>query len=155
MGASKTALTLAVDNTKFDGTEMVRLLLSKGANPEQLEAAGIDEESFEYREQLNVSMRYWLSVARRVGVQDEVMRAHLAKLPSMDRMHELHYSIVGEEPAVALIKRSLSARFGNPAGQTKPLVLMLLGPPGHGDLPARPPGAYRHTQLTAPRACNR
>ena len=133
MGASKTALTLAVDNKKFDGTEMVRLLLSKGANPEQLEAAGIDEGSSEYREQLNVSMRHWLSVARRVVVQDEAMRAHLAKFPSMDRMHELHYSIVGEEPAVALIKRSLSARFGNPAGQTKPLVLMLLGPPGHGD----------------------
>ena len=138
MGASKTALTLAVDNKKFDGTEMVRLLLSKGANPEQLEAAGIDEGSSEYREQLNVSMRHWLSVARRVGVQDEKMKAHLAHLPSMDKMHELHYSIVGEEPAVALIKRSLSARFGNPAGQSKPLVILLLGPPGHGDLPTRP-----------------
>jgi len=127
-----TALTLAVRNTKLDGTEMVRLLLSKGADPGQLAAAGIDESSEEFEEQLNVTMRHWLAVARQVGTQSDKTKAHLKKLHPMDRMHELHYSIVGEEAAVALLKRSLAARFGNPAAQNKPLVVMLSGPPGHG-----------------------
>ena len=38
MGRSTTALTLAVTNQKADGTEMVRLLLAKGADPQQLPA---------------------------------------------------------------------------------------------------------------------
>lgn len=132
MGATTTALTIAVRNTKLDGTEAVRILLSKGADPTQLAAAGIDEKDDEFAEQLNVTMRHWLAVARKVGIQSEKTKEHLKKLPPMDRMHELHYSIVGEEAAVALMKRSLAARFGSPATQTKPLVVMMCGPPGHG-----------------------
>lgn len=40
-----------------DGTEMVRLLLSKGADPTQLDAAKINVA------ELNCTMRYWIAVA--------------------------------------------------------------------------------------------
>ena len=80
MGATTTALTIAVRNTKLDGTEAVRILLSKGADPTQLAAAGIDEKDDEFAEQLNVTMRHWLAVARKVGIQSEKTKEHLKKL---------------------------------------------------------------------------
>jgi len=129
----ETALTIAIKSPKGeDSTEVVRLLLSKGADPAQMTTAGIDENGEAYREQLNETMRHWLAVARRVGMQPPHVKEALAACPPMHRMHELNFSVVGEEPALALIKRALSARFGNPAAQTKPLVMALLGPPGHG-----------------------
>ena len=48
------------------------------------------------------------------------------KTPSMDRLHELDYAVVGDEAAVSVIQESLADRFGNPQGNRKPLVLLLL-----------------------------
>mmetsp|Transcript_13919 Transcript_13919/g.20315 ORF Transcript_13919/g.20315 Transcript_13919/m.20315 type:complete len:254 (+) Transcript_13919:356-1117(+) len=56
----------------------------------------------------------------------------MANLPPMDRIHELDYAVVGEEAAVSVIQEALAGRFGNPQGNSKPLVMLLLGPPGHG-----------------------
>lgn len=123
----ETALTIAATNTKRDGTEMVRILLSKGANPTELSDAGVDEKA------LGVGMRYWLDKARRVGVPNKEDITHFKKTPPMDRLYELDYAVVGEEAAVHEIQDALASRFGNAAGQSitgKPLVMLLLGPPG-------------------------
>jgi hypothetical protein len=50
----------------------------------------------------------------------------------MDRLHELDFAVVGEEAAVSEVQDALAGRFGNPQGNRKPLVMLLLGPPGHG-----------------------
>ena len=122
--ASETALTIAATNQKRDGTEMLRILLSKGANPDEISSAGVDEKS------LGLTMRYWLDKARRIGVPNQNKLAHLKKTPPMDRLHELDYAVVGEEAAVSVIREALAGRFGNPQGNRKPLVMLLLGPPG-------------------------
>lgn len=121
-----TALSIAATNGKRDGTEMVRILLSKGADPSELVSAGVNEK------ELNRGMRYWIDKARRVGVPARVELAHMAKLPPMDRIHELDYAVVGEEAAISMVQEALAGRFGNPQANRKPLVLLLLGPPGHG-----------------------
>ena len=120
----QTALTVAATNTKRDGTEMVRILLSKGASPEELAAVGVDEDK------LSRGMLYWIHKARRVGVPSKDALHHLSKLSPMDRIHELDYAVVGEEAAVSVIQEALAGRFGNPQGNRKPLVMLLLGPPG-------------------------
>jgi hypothetical protein len=121
---TNTALTIAAMNQKRDGTEMVRVLLSKGANADELAAAKIDEHL------LSLGMRYWLDKSRRVGVPNQAKLAHMKKTPPMDRLHELDYAVVGEEAAVSVIQEALAGRFGNPQGNRKPLVMLLLGPPG-------------------------
>lgn len=122
--STNTALTIAATNQKRDGMEMVRVLLSKGANPDELAAAKIDEQL------LGLGMRYWLDKSRRVGVPNQIKLAHMKKTPPMDRLHELDYAVVGEEAAVSVIQEALAGRFGNPQGNRKPLVMLLLGPPG-------------------------
>ena len=119
-----TALVIAATNKRRDGTEMVRILLSKGANPSELAAAKVEEKS------LNIGMKYWIDKARRVGVPAREELLHLKNTPPMDRIHELDYAVVGEEAAVTVIQESLAGRFGNPQGNAKPLVMLLLGPPG-------------------------
>ena len=119
-----TALTIAATNQKRDGTEMIPVLLSKGSKPEELSAAGIDEKS------LGLAMRYWLDKARRVVVPSQSDLAHVACIPPMDRLHELDYAVVGQEAAIDVIQGALGGRFGNPQGNRKPLVMLLLGPPG-------------------------
>lgn len=106
---------------------MVRILLSKGADPSELAKAKVDEG------QLGLGMKYWIDKGRRVGIPPAEELAHMAHLSPMDRIHELDYAVVGEEAAVAVIQEALAARFGNPQGsQGKPLVMLMLGPPGHG-----------------------
>ena len=122
-----TALVLAATNSKRDGTEMVRILLSKGARPSELSDANVDESL------LNRGMKYWIKKARRIGIPPMDELRHMAHLSPMDRIHELDYAVVGEEPAVAVVQEALAARFGNPQGNRgKPLVMLFLGPPGHG-----------------------
>ena len=80
---TKTALVLAATNQLRDGTEMVRLLLSKRADPAELEAAGVDTTK------LNITMQYWLQVARQSPkISDEDLE-HLRKNPPMHKKHEL------------------------------------------------------------------
>ena len=120
----KTALVIATLNPKRDGTEMVRILLSKGANPFELIEANVDEAT------LSRGMKYWIKKARRIGIPPRDELEHMAKLPPTDRIYELDYAVIGEEAAVSVIQESLAGRFGNPQGNTKPLVMLLLGPPG-------------------------
>lgn len=123
-GLPCTALVIAATNAKRDGTEMVRILLSKGADPYELIDGGVDEEV------LGLGMKYWIDKARRVRVPSREELEHMGNLPPMDRIHELDYAVVGEEAAVSVIQEALAGRFGNPEGNRKPLVMLLLGPPG-------------------------
>ena len=112
----KTALVIAATNTKRDGTEMVRILFSKGACPEELTVAKVDVAL------LNRGMRYWIDKAQRVGIPPKEELEHMASLAPMDRIHELDYGVVGQEASVSSIQEALSAKFGNPSGSKgKPL----------------------------------
>ena len=132
MGANTTALTLAATNKSRDGTEMVRLLLSKRADPSELEQAGIDNEK------LNITMRYWLDISKKSPKLTDEDLQHLERAPPMNKKHELAYAIVGERLSLAMFKSALSGWFSKPRGFTSgrlerdPLVMLLLGCPGHG-----------------------
>jgi len=126
MGVSTTALTLAVTNTKFDGTNMVRMLLSMGADPAEIDKAGIIVKD------LNITMQYWLRKAKAVGRKSKEDLEFLEKAPPMHRMHELQYALVGQFVAIDMISSALTSRFSNAQAQSSPLVMLLAGPPGHG-----------------------
>ena len=128
MGAATTALTVAILNERMDGTEMVRLLLSLGSDPDpaRLAEAGIEEGD------LNITMRYWLHRAREEPPITREEAAMYAKFAPLDRIREAQFSIVGEKAVLATVINHLSARFANPGAQRKPLVMMMMGPPGHG-----------------------
>jgi hypothetical protein len=130
MGTNATALTLAATNEKRDGTEMVRLLLSKRADPSELEQAGIDIKK------LNIAMQYWLQISKKSPKLTGEDLQHLAKAPPMHKMHELAYAIVGERLSLTMFKNALTGWFSQPRGFTNgrlkrdPLVMLLLGCPG-------------------------
>ena len=128
MGEATTALTVAILNERMDGTEMVRLLLSLGSDPDpaRLGEAGIEEGD------LNITMRYWLHRAREEPPITREEAAMYAKFAPLDRIREAQFSIVGEKAVLATVINHLSARFANPGAQRKPLVMMMMGPPGHG-----------------------
>ncbi len=130
MGTNATVLTLVATNEKRDGTEMVRLLLSKRADPSELEQAGIDIKK------LNIAMQYWLQISKKSPkLMDEDLQ-HLSNAPPMHRMHELAYAIVGERLSLTMFKSALTGWFSQPRGFTNsrlkrdPLVMLLLGCPG-------------------------
>jgi ankyrin repeat protein len=78
-----TALSLAATNSRWDGTEMVRLLLSKRADPSVLATAGVDVKK------LNVTMQYWLGISEASPpISDEDVK-HLENTAPMHKMHEL------------------------------------------------------------------
>ena len=121
-----TALTIAATNQLRDNTEMFRLLLSMGANPSSIADAGLEVA------QLNRTMKYWLERSKANPPPDEKTRRHLAKMPPLHRLHEIKYALIGQGAAITTVEEALSSRFGNQQGRKSPLVLLLLGPPGHG-----------------------
>jgi hypothetical protein len=121
-----TPLTLAATNQLRDNTEMFRLLLSMGANPSSIADAGLEVA------QLNCTMKYWLERSKANPPPDERTRRHLAKMPPLHRLHEIKYALIGQGAAITTVEEALSSRFGNQQGRKSPLVLLLLGPPGHG-----------------------
>jgi len=77
------ALVLAATNDKWDGTEMLRLLLSKRADPSVLHRAGISIDS------LNITMQYWLEICMNSSpISDDDIK-HREKCAPMHKMHEL------------------------------------------------------------------
>ena len=121
-----TALTIAATNKIRDGTKMFWLLLSKGAKLSSLDDAEIDVDA------LNRTMKYWVARAKAHPAPSERVLEHLSKMPPMHRLHEIQYALVGQDSAIAMVKEALNSRFGLPEGRKSPLVLLLLGPPGHG-----------------------
>ena len=88
-----TALVVAATNERRDGTEIVRILLSKGAKPEELEKYGIDESG------LNRTMKYWLAKARKIGTPADHILEHMKQYPPMDRVSHCLLSIPRLESA--------------------------------------------------------
>ena len=121
-----TVLTLAATNKLRDSTAMFRLLLSLGANPSSIADAGLEIA------QLNRTMKYWLARSKENPPPSEMVRQHLARMPPMHRLHEITYALIGQGAAIAMVEEELSSRFGNPQARKSPLVMLLLGPPGHG-----------------------
>ena len=78
-----TALSLAATNDRWDGTEMVRLLLSKRADPSVLATAGVDVK------QLNITMQYWLDLSQKSPPISDEDVADLERTAPMHTMHEL------------------------------------------------------------------
>eukprot|EP00505_MAST-04D_sp_SCG-Rhode-Island_P000067 Stramenopile-MAST_4_protein_67 len=124
-GQPTTALVIAATNTKRDGTELVRVLLSKGSSPDELEAAGID---IKY---LNRSKRYWIYKSQRIKKPSLDIIKELKYQAPADTFHELDYAVIGEETAIATVKKVLYSRFLANSSKS-PLVMLMCGPPGHG-----------------------
>ena len=85
---------------------MVRLLLSKGADPRQLEEAKIDVANLK-----NCTMQYWLAAAAENPPPTAEDLEHLAKTPPLHKMHEIKYSLIGQDIAKEMVKRALTARY--------------------------------------------
>ena len=117
----ETALTLAVKHEHHDCTEMVRVLLARGADPAQLDPLVDDAR-------LNYTMRYWKKRAHERAPFDE----QLLKAFALDGLREVEFSVVGEEAATKQIMDSIIHWRGQPAAREKPLVLWIVGAPGHG-----------------------
>ena len=129
MGLRTTVLTLALRTSRYEATDMVRTLLSKGADPDPvaITKAGVDLDA------LNLTVRYWLQIAQTTPAPPAIEgQPDFQKLQK--KAYELHYAIVGERVSLELIMPQVLARFSDPQApmHKKPLVMMLMGPPGHG-----------------------
>ena len=127
MPDGKTALWVAILNDRFDGSEMVRVLLEEGANP-----------SFLFQNELplskgrSISMRYWLRRALEMNAPPEDLQRAL-KLQRLDKIPRIRLCAIGQNYAMDQIRRKLmSHRMDFARRQGKPLVLLFPGPPGHG-----------------------
>eukprot|EP00961_Rhodomonas_salina_P232913 3146869-Rhodomonas_salina.3 len=115
-----TALTLAIQHEYIDCSDLVRVLLSLGADPAQ--ADGIEKRF------LNRAVRYWLQRAKtRRHLNSQVLEAF-----SLQGLNEIDFAVVGERVATSMAVQSVLAHCGNRTQKDKPLVLLITGPPGHG-----------------------
>jgi len=115
-----TALTLAIQHEEIDCSDLVRVLLSLGADPAQAE--GIEKRF------LNMTVRYWLQRAKtRRQLNGEVLEAF-----SLKGLNEIDFAVVGERVATSMAVRSILSHCCNRTQKAKPLCLLVTGPPGHG-----------------------
>lgn len=109
---------------------MVRLLLSKSADPTAVANAGIDTEG------LNITVKHWLNVATSAPPPAREDLVFLAKAPPMHKMHELKYALVGQRGALKMFENAMAGWFAKPRGfergklLRKPLVMLMTGLPG-------------------------
>eukprot|EP00937_MAST-01D_sp_MAST-1D-sp2_P001925 g1925.t1 len=133
----ETALTLAAKNTQYDGTEMVRVLLARGADPTCLESllhvgeedgGGGDDAGESAQHHLNRTMRYWVARAReRRRFNDTLLRKF-----RLDGLREVEFAVVGEQAATKQMTDRIIHWRGQPAARSTPLVMWIVGAPGHG-----------------------
>ena len=118
--AGDTPLTLAVKNEQFDGTEMVRVLLARGADQAQLA---------EVEPLLNKTMQYWrLRAQERRPFQQRMLKAF-----KLEGLREVEFAVVGEQAATTAISNQIMHFVGQHAAhEGKPLVIFIPGAPGHG-----------------------
>ena len=134
----ETPLNHAVANESFDGTEIARVLLSKGADYSSLESTKLPTLTPDHKDfnpkllEENLTLQYWLTRAREIYPLpiNEERKADLSMF-GLQGVDEIQFGIIGERHAVRMIINSVNAFYSTPT-RTKPLVLMLPGPPGHG-----------------------
>ena len=116
-----TALTLAAKNEQYDGTEMVRILLARGADQAQL--AEVPEDC------MNRTMRYW----RTRACERRVFKQKMLKAFKLEGLREVEFAVVGEQAATTAISNQIMHFVGQYAAHDgKPLVMFIPGAPGHG-----------------------
>lgn len=113
---------------------MVRVLLSKGADPR-------DADADDMADHLNVTMRYWLRMAKAhpyypgdhaLPTADSVLIKATRRLQpcNLHRIPELWFGILGQRYAAhEMFPRFVGHLTSNPG---EPLVVLMPGPPGHG-----------------------
>lgn len=121
-------LSRAVANGSYDGTEMARMLLSKGADEASLLKSCIVEPSMIEN---NLCLSYWLNRAKKFP-KDQRRKQKLRNF-DLEKVDELEFGIIGEEPALRMVIGAVQTHyFDLGAANGKPLVIFLPGPPGHG-----------------------
>uniref|UniRef100_A0A6T7VQM6 AAA+ ATPase domain-containing protein n=1 Tax=Cryptomonas curvata TaxID=233186 RepID=A0A6T7VQM6_9CRYP len=124
MPGGHTALKTAILNPNHDGTEMARLLLSKGAGHEGVrDVVGPSN--------VNVTVQYWLDQAALYPVTKK--KQDQLRPFGLERLLEIYFGVIGERLAARILfERMLGHCSDTGAARGKPLVLLLPGPPGHG-----------------------
>ena len=117
-----------------DYTEMVRLLLSKGANPAAPWTDPSDGmEILPLEAAKNITMRYWVRVALTQNARKIAAVRKNYKREGLERLVELQFAAVGQNYALRRLKAKILGHYScQDIDRKKPLVLLLPGPPGHG-----------------------
>lgn len=90
----ESALTIAIQNKAYDGTEMFRLLLSHGA-----------DHTHAQKYDLNISMKYWVEQAKLFPVTKE--QIEILKPFDLQELARISYCVVGQRIAVRMLRRSV------------------------------------------------
>eukprot|EP01124_Arcella_intermedia_P024268 TRINITY_DN4042_c0_g2_i1.p1 TRINITY_DN4042_c0_g2~~TRINITY_DN4042_c0_g2_i1.p1 ORF type:complete len:660 (+),score=171.38 TRINITY_DN4042_c0_g2_i1:216-1982(+) len=106
---------------------MFKLLLQKGANPELKDVDGEKLENYS----LCATMKYWLQRALLVKIYMPSLRETFSKVQILGIL-ESYFTLVGQEIATDTIVERIYAKKVDPKRDRKPVVLFLVGPPGHG-----------------------
>jgi len=127
MPSGDTALMVAIKNTRRDSTDMVRFLLSKGADHRAVKR--LDAEA---KANINLTMDYWLRQAEVHPNKRETREKYYAPL-GVQRLPEIFFGVIGQRLAAQLMKKKIYSMMSDVRGRDhKPLVLALPGSPGLG-----------------------
>jgi len=103
----------------------VKLLLQKGADTETVD--NFNKKVDYYAD--TTTIKYWLQRAREANIPK---MKELFKRVEMPRLSEIYMSLVGQEIATNAIIQHVYGKRADPRFNRKPIVLFLVGAPGHG-----------------------
>jgi DNA polymerase III delta prime subunit len=126
-----TAIYLAITQL-YDGSEMVRYLLSRGAKYEAKDVLPPNTvfTSPVITDKLTESMKYWLKRAGELPISER--RQDVLKKLDCIGLRQLSFGLVGQRLASSLLTESTILFRADRSTKVKPLVLLFAGPPGHG-----------------------
>ena len=123
----ETALTMAVQDLKYDQTELATTLLSLGANPKCCDRLWDHDNVRD-----NASLQWFIRVAKNLPPSTP----QLVKMHEQYRLHSLAqipFGIVGQGVAAVMVRNAVRTHMTNlKQKQGKPLVMLFAGAPGHG-----------------------
>eukprot|EP01125_Pyxidicula_operculata_P018622 TRINITY_DN6629_c0_g1_i1.p1 TRINITY_DN6629_c0_g1~~TRINITY_DN6629_c0_g1_i1.p1 ORF type:complete len:675 (-),score=110.99 TRINITY_DN6629_c0_g1_i1:21-2045(-) len=109
---------------------LFKLLLKKGADPNATNSEGKMVDQLP-ESPLSNTMWYWLQRARDVEIHKKELRDNWEKRKALG-LTELYFSLVGQRIGVESVITSIFGKLSDPNREKKPIVLMLVGPAGHG-----------------------
>ena len=95
MSDGETPLSMAVKNESYDGTDMVRLLLSLGTDPEAL------QEDLD----LNLTMQYWVQQAKLFRIDRE--STEILRPFRLQHLWRIPFWVVGQRIACRMIRKQV------------------------------------------------